>query len=222
MEQQKEERGKFKQINAVGKIFTTIGFDALGGNHFMAHKDTIVMSDIYRFLAKSMQYPDNSWMDEQYFSVINTILSGLERKEDSRALADSLDFSADWLEPIQIEYTRLFVNAVPSVIAPPYGSVYLSTDGMLYGPSGVSVKGFYQERGFDLAGEGDLPDHIITELEFLALLVEKGDTADEELFLNDHFRTWFPKFQERLLGEVQHPFYRIVVKLIDFFTREEL
>ena len=188
----------------------------------MAPKDIIDMADIYRFLAKSMHYPDNAWMDEQYFSVINTIFSGLGWEDDSRDLAESLNSTTDWLEPIQIEYTRLFVNAVPSVIAPPYGSTYLSSDGMLYGPSAVSVKEFYQERGVDLAGEGDLPDHIVVELEFLALLAEKRETADEELFLNDHFRTWFPKFKERILGEAQHPFYRILVKLIDFFTREEL
>ncbi|HIJ79273.1 MAG: molecular chaperone TorD family protein [Desulfobulbaceae bacterium] len=187
----------------------------------MAQEDSIGMTDIYRFLARSMRYPDAAWMDDQYFAIISNILNGLGWDDESRDLADFLDFSADWLEPIQIEYTRLFVNAVPSVIAPPYGSIYLSADGMLYGPSAVSVKEFYQEKGFELAGEGDLPDHISSELEFLALLAEQGNQADEDLFLNKHFRTWFPKFKEKLLGEVQHPFYRILVKLIDFFTREE-
>jgi TorA maturation chaperone TorD len=81
---------------------------------------------------------------------------------------------------------------------------------------------FYHEQGFDLAGEADIPDHIFFELEFLALLAEEGKSDVEERFLAQHFRTWFPKFQARVVQESRHPFYRVLVNLIDFFTREEL
>jgi len=180
------------------------------------------MADIYRFLSKSMQYPNADWMDEKYFTAIYTFLDELGWHDDASALRSALSEKNDWLESLQLEHTRLFVNAVPTVIAPPYGSVYLSSDGMLYGPSAVKTKEFYQERGFGLSGEFDIPDHITFELEFLALLADDGREEDEELFLKKHFRPWFPIFRDRVLNEVRHPFYGVLVKLIDFFTREEL
>lgn len=169
-----------------------------------------------------MQYPDKGWMDDAYFSVIYTFLTELGWTEDAAELKKSIEDVDDWLEPLQIEHTRLFVNAIPSVIAPPYGSVYLSSDGMLYGKSAVRTKDFYHEHGYELAGEADIPDHLSFELEFLGILAAEGKEEAEEQFLKEHFRTWFPKFQERVLKEVRHPFYRVLVKLIDFFTREEL
>ncbi|MGV1098904.1 TorD/DmsD family molecular chaperone [Thiovibrio sp. JS02] len=188
----------------------------------MTESTSISMADIYRFLSHSMQYPDPAWMDEKYFSVIYTFLEELGWQDEARELHNTISDEKEWLEPLQVEHTRLFVNAVPSVIAPPYGSVYLSNDGKLYGPSAVKAKAFYREKGFHLVGEYDIPDHITFELEFLALLAEDGRTEDEEIFLQEHFRPWFPKFQARVLQEGRHPFYRVLVKLIDFFTREEL
>ncbi len=188
----------------------------------MTQSASISMADIYRFLSQSMQYPNPDWMDETYFSAINNFLDELGWQDEAEALSKSIGQGKEWLEPLQIEHTRLFVNAVPSVIAPPYGSVYLSDDGMLYGPSAVKTKQFYRERGFAPSGEYDIPDHLSFELEFLALLAEDDRQEDEELFLKEHFRPWFPKFRERVLAEGRHPFYRVLVNLIDFFTREEL
>ena len=188
----------------------------------MTQTTSISMAEIYRFLAQSMRYPSPDWMRPDYFSVFDTFLAELGWDADAQSLRQSIFEKADWLEPLQVEHTRLFVNAIPTVIAPPYGSVYLSDDGMLYGPSAEKAKAFYREQGFDLAGEADIPDHITFELEFLALLAEEGKSDAEELFLSQHFRPWFPKFQARVLQKGRHTFYVILVNLIDFFTREEL
>ena len=67
----------------------------------------------------------------------------------------------------------------------------------------------------------DLPDHLVHELEFLALLAEEQDHAGEEEFLQKLFRPWFRKFHIRVTDGAHHPFYRVVVQLIDFFTKEE-
>jgi len=188
----------------------------------MTQSTSINMAEIYRFLAQSMRYPGSDWMQADYFSVLDTFLVELGWDAEAQLLRQSISENTDWLEPLQVEHTRLFVNAIPAVVAPPYGSVYLSADGMLYGPSAEKAKAFYREQGFDLAGEADIPDHIVFELEFLALLAEEGKSREEELFLQKHFRPWFPSFQARVLQEVRHPFYRVLVNLIDFFTREEL
>lgn len=188
----------------------------------MNQATSISMAEIYRFLAQSMRYPTADWMQADYFSVFDTFLNELGWDAEAQAFRQSISAGVDWLEPLQMEHTRLFVNAIPTVVAPPYGSVYLSADGMLYGPSAEKTKRYYQEQGFDLAGEADIPDHISHELEFLALLAAEGKRAEEERFLAQHFRPWFPRFQARVVQESRHPFYRVLVNLIDFFTREEL
>ena len=188
----------------------------------MTQATSISMAEIYRFLAQSMRYPSPDWMQADYFAVLDTFIAELGWTAEAQALRQSISENPDWLEPLQVEHTRLFVNAIPKAIAPPYGSVYLSADGMLYGRSAEKTKAFYHEQGFGLAGEGDIPDHITFELEFLALLAEEGKAQEEELFLQKHFRPWFPKFQARILQESRHPFYGVLVNLIDFFTREEM
>jgi len=188
----------------------------------MSQTSLLDMAEIYRFLARSMQYPSADWMQADYFSALDAFLAEFGWDAEARTLRRSISGSFDWLEPLQVEHTRLFVNAIPTVVSPPYGSVYLSADGMLYGPSAEKAKAFYREQGFDLAGEADIPDHISFELEFLALLVEEGKSREEELFLQKHFRPWFPKFKARVLQEGRHPFYGVLVNLIDFFTREEM
>jgi len=175
----------------------------------------------YRFLSRSMTFPDAAWFNDGYWAALCALLNAVGWQEEAWELQDRAA-AGPLPEPLRIEYTRLFINAVPNVIAPPYGSVYLSDDGMLYGPSAVLTKQFYREQGFDLAGEADIPDHLALELEFLALLAEEGRKEAEELFLRLHFLPWFPLFQARVLSEVRHPFYRVMVNLIDFFTREEL
>lgn len=188
----------------------------------MTQATSISMAEIYRFLAHSMRYPSPDWMQADYFSVLDTFLVELGWDDEAQALRQAIAESADWLESIQVEHTRLFVNAVPTVIAPPYGSVYLSADGMLYGPSAEKARAFYREQGFELAGEVDIPDHLAFELEFLALLAEEGKSEEEERFLAQHLRPWFPKFQARIVQEGRHPFYGVLVNLINFFTREEM
>ena len=123
------------------------------------------------------------------------------------------------METLQIEHTRLFINGVPHVIAPPYGSVYL--DKSLLGLHTEKTLRFYAECGYSLKSGSDLPDHIIHQLEFLSLLAEKGDAEHESEFLQTIFLPWFDKFGARVKQESQHPFYSVIVQLIDYLTKEE-
>jgi len=75
------------------------------------------------------------------------------------------------LQPLQVEYARLFVGPF-HVEAPPYGSVYLETNGRLMGESTIAVKKFYQKYGLELDQDfSELPDHISAELEFVYYLL---------------------------------------------------
>lgn len=179
----------------------------------------ISLTDIYRFLAQSMKYPEVEWLDDRYWSVLTTLLTELEWTDDITELTVWRHDTIDLLEDIQVEYTRLFINAVPHVLAPPYASVYAHVDRTLYGPIAEKTKTFYGEKGYSLA-QDDIPDHIVYELEFLAILADENQEGYAE-FLETLFYPWFLEFEKRVLSEANNPFYRIIVKLIDFFTREE-
>lgn len=186
----------------------------------MTYSKSRIPAAFYRFLSQSFRYPKHAWLCEPYFDLLNNIVQNLNLGNDTLSLRQTY-CNQEGLEILQIEYTRLFIHASPSVIAPPYSSVYLDQEGNLYGPSAVWVKQFYQREGFDVAGEGDLPDHIALELEFLALLIDEHKYDVSEQFLNKHFQIWFPLFKERILNGSSNKFYSTLLTLVDFFTREE-
>ncbi len=174
---------------------------------------------VYRFLSQCMQYPDANWMNDDFFNVFYNLLGTLGDIEDGVSIKKELDNSDDAIEDLQVEYTRLFINGAPHVIAPPYGSVYM--DQSFQGAFAGNTLAFYREKGFGMDENADLPDHLIHELEFLSLLAEEKDFAGEEEFLKKLFRPWYAKFHPRVTEGAHHPFYRVVVQLIDFFTKEE-
>ncbi len=176
---------------------------------------------LYYFLAQSFRYPEQTWLCEPYFDILDSIVKNLELNNNAIGLRKSYCANPEGLEILQIEYTRLFINAPPAVIAPPYSSIYLDQEGNLYGPSAVWVKKFYQQHGFELSGGGDIPDHLVLELDFIALLIDEGQDNEAEQFLNEHFRKWFPLFKERVLNGSTNKFYSTLLTLVDFFTREE-
>ena len=176
---------------------------------------------LYYFLAQSFRYPEQTWLCEPYFDLLNNIVQNLDLENDALGLRQSYYANKEGLEILQIEHTRLFINAHPAVIAPPYSSVYLDQEGNLFGPSAVWVRKFYQQHGFELSGEGDIPDHLVLELDFIALLIDEGQDDEAEQFLNEHFRKWFPFFKERVLNGSTNKFYSTLLTLVDLFTREE-
>lgn len=177
------------------------------------------IATLYRFCARSMQYPESTWFTSEYLESLYLLLESLEAEREIIEIKAAMAVPGDSLERLQIEYTRLFINGIPHVAAPPYGSVYI--DKSLQGQHASKTLLFYREHGFSLKENADLPDHIIHQLEFLSLLAEQGDGEAEADFLRNLFIPWFPHFKKRVEQEAQHPFYPVIVQLIDFFTMEE-
>jgi len=178
------------------------------------------LAEILRFLAAAMEYPQRSWLTPPYWAALEGLLHEIG-SNSADAMLPSYPASPEQFECLQVEHTRLFINAVPHVIAPPYGSVYLDGDGMLYGASAERAKAFYRQENFELRGSHDIPDYLGHELRFVALLLEQGREEAAELFLRQCFRPWFGSFYQRVSRESRHPYYVVLVSLIDFFTKEE-
>jgi len=177
------------------------------------------VAGLYRFCAQSMKFPEEHWFTRDYVDCLYQLLENIGGLEQKKELERVFARQVLPLEELQIEYTRLFINGSPHVVAPPYASVYL--DKSLQGQATEKINSFYGARGFFMREDSDLPDHIVHQLEFLALLTQSGDQESESLFLTQMFFPWFRLFAPRVVQESQHPFYRIVVQIIDYFTKEE-
>jgi TorA maturation chaperone TorD len=112
------------------------------------------------------------------------------------------------LQNLQGEYVRLFINALPEVPCPPYGSFYL--EGALMGESTVQVSNLYLSYGYQT---DEMADHIAVELEFLALLATLSEIeaapGDYDSLL-DHLRSWTPEFFDCVQENDGIGFYRDV------------
>lgn len=177
------------------------------------------VATIYRFCAQSMHYPERTWFNDQYLEKVYLLLDTLGGEEQRKKLKESCLKSKDILEDLQVEYTRLFINGVPHVVAPPYGSVYI--DKSMRGGYSDKILQYYSTSGYKLKAGADLPDSLIHQLEFLSFLAKDQNRKGEEEFLSDFFLCWFPVFATRVQEKAEHPFYQIIISLIDFFTKEE-
>jgi len=177
------------------------------------------IATLYRFCAQSMQYPSKDWFNDSYFNSLYQLLESLGGDDDAKNLRTRVSNCDNILEELQIEHTRLFINGVPHVAAPPYGSVYLEKT--LRGKYSERILLYYRSKGYDLKADADLPDSIIHQLEFLSFLAEDQDQEGESEFLSTFFLPWFSIFAAQVHKEATHPFYQIIISLIDFFTKEE-
>lgn len=183
--------------------------------------DSESLADVFGFLALLMRYPEPTFFDNDFLDLLEALLTSLNFDSEKEAIACWRTSVQDVLLDAQVEYTRLFINAAPHVIAPPYAAVYLDGDKTLQGKSTEKTRDFYREHGFDLKSETEPADHIQFELEFLSCLFREKQFEAAEIFLHSLFRPWFNTFQHRVLEENRHPLYRVSLQLITFFTKEE-
>ncbi len=178
------------------------------------------LSTVYRFLAQAMRYPEAEWLNTIFKEQLLELLNSLQWQGEAASLSFDPTSSHD-LETIQVEHTRLFISAAGGAYASPYGSVYLSESGTLLNESTDEVKDFYRRNGFELTDDYEVADHIVNELEFLGLLTANGMLKAEQEFLKAYFRPWFTTFAGRVSEAAEIHFYKIVIKLIDFFIIDE-
>ena len=183
--------------------------------------EAATLSTIYSFLALTMRYPDPTFCNSHFFDTLESLLASLDWQDELTAIRQWRTQSIDLIDDLRTEYTRLFISASPRTTVPPYASIYLDGDGSLNGRTTEKTRDFYRERGYDLASDTEPADHISFELDFWAALAGEAKHEDEELFLQTLFRPWFELFQEKSIKEARHPFFKVSIQLIDFFTKEE-
>lgn len=161
-------------------------------------------SEIYNILKESLPY-----FDELF----------LEYTDKTPELPDILD--------LQAEYVRLFVSNKDGVPASPYASVYLSSEGLLYGDCLIKLKKLMSETGFELKeGYKELEDNIYIILEYLSLMLERLDAEKEKAikgFLITSYLFLQPmceRFCENIINNTTLNFYKALAECLLKITKD--
>jgi DMSO reductase family type II enzyme chaperone len=205
------------------------------------HASARARSQLYAALAQGFCKPEAA-PEQPEWDEENSLAQVLRRTAttfDAQALGPMADGVIESLEipesqaeqalcTLEIEYNRLFVGPGRPQ-APPYESVYRDPRGLVMGPTARDVERRYAEAGLALAlDHHDLPDHVATELGFMAYLaMQEAEARGEEAlawldtqraFLQDHLAAWLPRFCQRVQEASQHPFYAALAEMTVAFV----
>ncbi|KGQ71551.1 hypothetical protein OA57_00320 [Chelonobacter oris] len=109
-------------------------------------------------------------------------------------------------ESLEADFQALFIgpDALP---APPWGSVYLDKEAVIFGNSLLELRRFMRLHGITLELQQNEPeDHIGLMLMLAAWMAENQPERLNEL-LQQHLLPWSGRFLELLIAAQHHPFY---------------
>lgn len=199
---------------------------------------------VYGFFSQCFSYPDNDLLGLFENGKVEEYLKGFHYlnldtpDEIGKIVSYFKEFPAPevTLKELQKEYTRLFINARPHVIAPPYSSIYLDGIWRVWGESTSEIIKLYTLAGVKIVDDfHDIPDHIATELEFASCLID-GQIRDgensptrkqslvsiEKRFLNEHLFRWACAFFRRVIEGTKITFYKEIALLAQKFVEGEI
>ncbi len=163
------------------------------------------MFRLFYLLADCFYYPPPDPRESKIWSVLPTIAQKLRLN-----IPDLDNLSQDLLRS---EYTRLFISAPYGPPAPPYASVYLSPEGILYQKGYDEAQKFYSQAGLEPQEGPEPADHLAFELAFIGRLLEEDRWDILAAFLQKHLLRWYPLFLNRLLAAKPHPYFAFLARL---------
>lgn len=167
-------------------------------------------------------------------------IKGMKSPSFQEVLGD-LDFGfmnideAELAKDLAVEYAALFLG--PGGHVSPHESVHVENGGQLLGEATVAVRNYIEGCGFKYDSDyHGFPDHISTELEFMAEVTRQEAVAWQQQdlqktlncldyerdFLMRHIGRWVPAFCKKILERAELPFYRRIVELTLSFLDSEV
>ena len=201
------------------------------------HTITEQRAIVYKLLSDCYQSPDEYTMEkfQQAAELAADIFPEINLPEYPNGQSEDI-------ETRKVDHARLFVGPF-SLLAPPYGSMYLDHTEHLMTDSTEDVQNRYREEGMDVAIT-EVPDHIRIELEFVYYLIfremqivtpnqESAGALDltrtgmdyrikQQKFLNDHLVRWIPKFEAKVREHAKTEFYKQLAALTKIFILHDL
>ena len=189
-------------------------------------------SGLYGFLATILRSePTEAQLKGMRSPSFQEALGGLDLGFPETDASDETILAKD----LAVEYAALFLG--PGGHVSPHESVHVEDGGQLLGEATVAVKHYIEACGFEYDPDYHaLPDHISTELEFLAEVTRQEAVAwqENELakalncleyereFFDRHLGRWAPVFCQRVLERAELPFYRRIIELARNFLDDEV
>ncbi len=196
-------------------------------------------SRVYVHLANVYRYQISSQELGEDFQVINDYINVVSNEELANSFAtysaEASKLTDTTIDNIEYEFNRLFVGPGP-VAAPPYGSVYEGTDRLVFGPTTMDVRNYYNRNNLEsncLAKEPD--DHIALEFEFLSVLqnrlIEKlekyefdsscQNLKEQSSFLSQCVLNWSNRFCDAIAVHSELPFFVSLAHFTNLFLKSE-
>jgi len=197
----------------------------------MDNPETIILrSNCFKLLAACFYEPDKKlFLEEKVTENLGELLGILEpvMAESAAQLPGTFQSSSE--EQLRVDHAALFVGPF-TLLAPPYGSVYLETGGRVQGKSTLGAEGCYDEAGLSLDMQ-EPADHIAIELEFMSYLswqqaeavvadrkVDSRKSLELQTRFFNQFMLWIPAFCERIEEGAMTDYYKKVAQcLAQFF-----
>lgn len=151
-------------------------------------------------------------------------------KEDFTQLGDLYPDFSNWLSSctnrkqylieLEAEYTRLFITSFPIMVVSPYEATYRKE--ILPANLLIALTDYYLRSGFKVQENQKIrSDHIVVELEFCLLLIEKGNIKAYHQFLEEHIFLWVSKFTNKLVNVQTHAFYKMAGDFLRIWLKEQ-
>ncbi|WP_075859164.1 TorD/DmsD family molecular chaperone [Carboxydothermus pertinax] len=173
----------------------------------------------YRFYAVIRSYYfGHLWDDGQRWLEAVEILSGLEEFTQNEDYLSGLFLLQAYDSSAVYEFNRLFVGP-GKLVAPPYESAYLNSEGLLMQKETLEVREFYRSMGLEVQNKNCEPDDFIGfEAEFACYLLHQAAkflaqkdlsnfnlhlTAYRNFFVN-HLSKWLPAHCRDILANSQN------------------
>jgi DMSO reductase family type II enzyme chaperone len=199
-----------------------------------AQAEAAARSEAYRLFALAMAYPDEELcgcirdgeVRDALRNCLAAIAAGLAPDDERRAALANAEAG----DELAVEFTRIFDAGASGPPCPLYGGLY---GGARMKTMEEAVR-FYNHFGLTLSGEHrELPDHLVTQLEFLHYLAycEAGalqagtdpgayQRAQRD-FIARHPGAWVPELCQRLAREHAPAYYRaLLASLAELLARE--
>ncbi|MGI2879675.1 molecular chaperone TorD family protein [Vibrio furnissii] len=127
-----------------------------------------------------------------------------------KTVMDAFGYSE--VDLLQAEHDRLFAG-LGDMPAPPWGSVYLDKEAVLFGESTVMYRQFLRECGVALSSQQNEPeDQIGLMLMVAAMLLENDQHAQFKALLGEHLMPWFGYYMAEFKRTVESPAYALLAE----------
>lgn len=187
---------------------------------------------VYKGFSECFYLPQNSL----YQSIGELIISLDVLESEASSLLKKIHSEPENEKKLIIDFSKLFIGPY-SLLAPPYGSVYLEGDRKIMGDSTLNVIEHYKEAGLAINDDSyEVPDHICVELEFMYFLIFKEieaiqskqtDVANQFMnrqprFFQSHISDWVFQFIQLVENHAETDFYHNLAAALGIFITEEV